>query len=123
MTGPTPPHRPGTALFWAGLLAFVAVDAALLGGLYQGPLAKILSYALIAAFALALAYATAIAIASLAIGHRSRRNRCQVHATTLPEGRRLRYHLRKPSCTWNATSRNAPTASSSSTPPPAGMNS
>lgn len=68
MTGPTPPHRPGTALFWAGLLAFVAVDAALLGGLYQGPLAKILSYALIAAFALALAYATAIA--SLAIGHR-----------------------------------------------------
>ncbi|HEX7489240.1 MAG TPA: hypothetical protein VF341_10065 [Anaeromyxobacteraceae bacterium] len=68
MTGTTPPHRPGTALFWAGLLAFVAVDAALLGGLYQGPLAKILSYALLAAFALALAYATAIA--SLAIGHR-----------------------------------------------------
>ena len=68
MTPPVPPHRPGTALFWAGLLAFAAVDAALLAGFYQGPLAKVLSYALLAAFALALAYATAIA--SLAIGRR-----------------------------------------------------
>ena len=68
MTGATPPRRPGTALFWAGLFAFVVVDAALLGGFYQGPLAKVLSYALLAAFALALAYATAIA--SLAIRHR-----------------------------------------------------
>jgi len=68
VTGSTPQHRPGTALFWAGLLAFAAVDAALLGGLYQGALAKVLSYALIAAFALAIAHATAIA--SLAVGHR-----------------------------------------------------
>ncbi len=68
MIGSAPPRRPGTALFWAGLFAFVAVDVALLGGFYQGALAKVLSYALIAAFALALAHATAIA--SLAVGHR-----------------------------------------------------
>ena len=27
MTGTTPPHRPGTALFWAGLLAFAITTA------------------------------------------------------------------------------------------------
>ncbi len=68
MIGETAPRRPGTALFWAGLFAFVMVDAALLGGLSQGTSAKVLSYALLAAFALALAYAAAIA--SLAFRHR-----------------------------------------------------
>ena len=60
----------GRGLFWASLLAFAVVDAALLGGAHRlshvAP--QLLAYALIAAFALALAHATAVA--SLALGRR-----------------------------------------------------
>ncbi|HVI75300.1 MAG TPA: hypothetical protein VM683_10000 [Anaeromyxobacteraceae bacterium] len=70
MSAPTPPRSVGRGLFWAGLLAFAAVDTALLADAHRlvASAPQIVAYALIAAFAFALAYATAIV--SLAVGHR-----------------------------------------------------
>ena len=70
MSAPTPPPGVGRGLFWAGLLAFAAVDTALLAGVQRAVASapQVLAYALIAAFALALSYVTAVA--SLAIGRR-----------------------------------------------------
>jgi hypothetical protein len=64
-TGAPARGRQGAGLFWAALLAFVAVDASLATRAYAGPL---LAWALLAAFALSLAYVTALV--SVSIGRR-----------------------------------------------------